>query len=139
MGKKGQRRFGWRRVLGILALSLGAAGAMETSAVAAPQAAEDIYLAQVGVRSRINSPTPLNLRPRTHIPLPQSRYSRYRNYHHNYGYKDSDNRGSYRQRRSYRRDRDYDRRGDQYGQYRRDRYEHRHRRRRPGGSITIYF
>ena len=54
----------------------------------------DFKLGQVGVRSQIDRPTPLNLRPRTHIPLPTVndrgsyyRYPKYRDRHYDgYGY-----------------------------------------------------
>ena len=74
------------RVLGILAVALGTIGITETNAIAVPTR-DSMKLAQVGVRSRISPPTPLNLRPRTHTPLPNSNYySPYRTYggHHHH-------------------------------------------------------
>ena len=59
----------WRS-LGI-AISLGIFSLAQTPARAFPAASQSSFeLAQVGVGSRIDRPTPLNLRPRTHIPLP---------------------------------------------------------------------
>lgn len=78
MGRQ-DRKFGWQTALGALAISWGIVGAIEAPASAAPWTQRTI--AQVGVRSQIGSPTPLNLRPRTHIPLPTN--SRSRDY---YGY-----------------------------------------------------
>lgn len=74
------RKFTWQTALGALAISWGILGAIEVPASAAPRKAPS-RIAQVGVRSQISSPTPLNLRPRTHIPLPTN--SRSRDY---YGY-----------------------------------------------------
>ena len=103
-----QHQFHWQ-IWGTIVIFLGILGITESPAMAFPDRAEDSFkLAQVGVGSRINPPTPLNLRPRTHIPLPPSRYNhygypKYRNFyrspHHRYG----DNR--YRDRHhSHRRD-----------------------------------
>lgn len=136
MSKQGQKRFSWQKALSILAIGLGTAGAMESAAIANPiRGRDNLKLAQVGVRSRINAPTPLNLTPRTHIPLPTTRYNRHHNYYENDGYRSSDR--GYRHYRGYR---DYDL-YDKYG-YDRDRYEHRHNHRRNhqrGAKITIFF
>ncbi len=114
MGK--QYQFWGQNALTALIISLGIAGLVELPAEAgAWQTQGSLKLAQVGVRSRINSPTPLNLRPRTHIPLPTN--SRSRDY---YGYPQY--RGSYRH--------------DKY----RDRHHHHHthdRNRRRGGTVII--
>ena len=101
-------RSNWRPVLSALAVGLGIIGlASPAEAVSkiTPQGSSlfsdnsigaifqetdsqvDFQLAQVGVRSRINAPTSLNITPPrgTHIPLPASNYHRreaYRNYHH---------------------------------------------------------
>ena len=82
----GKQHFHWQ-IWGTIAIFLGILGITESPAIAFLDRAEDSFkLAQVGVGSRINAPTPLNLRPRTHIPLPPSRYnhyeySNYRDYH----------------------------------------------------------
>ena len=76
MGRQKQK-FKWQTALGALAISYGMFGLMEASAEATPWNTQDSStLAQVGVRSRINPPTPLNLRPQTHIPLPTTSRSR---------------------------------------------------------------
>ena len=86
----------WRSTLGTLAISLGMFSVAQLPARAIPTSSQtNSQLAQVGVRSRINRPTPLNLRPRTHIPLPRvngrygsyNRYPRYRDrYYDGYRY-----------------------------------------------------
>lgn len=93
---KGQywAKFDWRSVLGAIALFTGTGCILGTPAQAIPEAARESFkLAQVGVNSQINAPIPLNLRPRTHIPLPTNsrssdydRYSRYDEYSDEYGY-----------------------------------------------------
>ncbi len=108
MDQQAQNKFNWRSLLGTLAISLGALGIVESPAQATPERIQSSFeLAQVGVRSRIDGPTPLNLRPRTHIPLPESRY----NSRDDYGYS-----GSRKRKSGY--DRDYHhtrRRGDRHG------------------------
>jgi hypothetical protein len=78
------RPFSWKAI-GTLAIFLGMFGALESPAWAIPVKNQNSFeLAQVGVRSRLDGPTPLNLRPRTDIPLPRSSYYGYprsRNYH----------------------------------------------------------
>ncbi|HEY9772090.1 MAG TPA: hypothetical protein V6C71_26900 [Coleofasciculaceae cyanobacterium] len=96
MGKQYRNKFNWRSLLGALAISLGAFSIIESSAAqATPELIQGSFeLAQVGVRSQIDGPTPLNLRPRTHIPLPESRYDRrgyygdreYRDHEYKYGH-----------------------------------------------------
>ncbi len=96
MGKQYRNKFHWRSLLGALAISLGAFSIIESPpAQATPKLIQGSFeIAQVGVRSQINGPTPLNLRPRTHIPLPESRYDRrgdygdreYRDYKSEYGH-----------------------------------------------------
>ena len=144
MGKSNQTKYYWQRVLGIFAI-ISAVNTIPSEAIANPYNSTELYLAQVGVRSRINSPTPINLRPRHHIPLPSSsrssrynrRYNRYRDRHYsNYGDE------YYRNRRSNRRDychhhSNYD--CDTHGHRHRDDYEYRSRKRKNRGSITIYF
>lgn len=62
-------KLNWRNLLGTLAIGWGAINYAELPAVATP--IEDIQqLAQVGVQSRVNPPTPLNLRPRVHFSSP---------------------------------------------------------------------
>lgn len=111
-----QRQFYWQ-IWATIAIFLGILGITESPAIAFSDRAKDSFeLAQVGVGSRINPPTPLNLRPRTHIPLPPSRYN-----HYEYP--------------GYRNDYQRDRYG--YGHYRyRDRH-HSHRRDRRGTVIII--
>lgn len=115
MNKQHQTKFHW--LLGVVAISLGAMGIVEP-AIATPDQNQDFKLAQVGVRSRINGPTPLNISPPsgTHIPLPSSNYHR-RSY---YGYP---------RQRDYVKYRSYDR----YGH---DHY-HTHRRRDRDVNIII--
>ena len=59
-----------------MVIGFGTVGYTNTAATAAP-IENNLQLAQVGVRSGITPPTPLNLRPRSHTPLPQSNYSHY--------------------------------------------------------------
>lgn len=100
MDKQDRNKFNWRSLLGALTISLGAFGIIESPAAqATPKMVQGSFeLAQVGVQSQIDGPTPLNLRPRTHIPLPESRYDRrddygdreyrdlYRDYESEYGH-----------------------------------------------------
>lgn len=86
-------KFDWRSPLAAIALFTGTVFIVETPAQAVPEATKDFKLAQVGVTSQINAPIPLNLKPRTHIPLPTNngssdgdRYSRYDKYGYEYGY-----------------------------------------------------
>ena len=59
----------WRSLA--IAISLAIFSVCQSPAKAIPAPNQSSFrLAQVGVGSRINRPTPLNLRPRTHIPLP---------------------------------------------------------------------
>ena len=86
----------WRQnTLAALIITLGVTGALELPAAASHSS---LKLAQVGVRSQLDLPTPLNLRPRTHIPLPTN--SRSRDYHNYPRYRDYDRHYKY----------DYDRR-----------------------------
>lgn len=123
MSKQRQTKLNWKSVLGAIALVVGS-GAIAFPAQATPDwETESFKLAQV--RSRVNPPTPLNLRPRTHTPLPTTRGSR--GYYHRSGY------GS-RSRRLYggynRHDSDYGYRHDR--DYRRDRHQ-----RDKGGTVII--
>ena len=104
MNQKNIFKPNWRNTLGALAIGIGAITCINTPATATP-IQNNFKLAQVGVRSRISSPTPLNLRPRVHIPLPRSNYSRYNYPKYNSGY-------------------DNHRFGDRY--YQNDRHHHHH-------------
>lgn len=114
-----QQVLNWQSALGAIALAVGVLGITKSPAQSMPAASDSLQIAQVGVRSRINSPTPLNLRPRTHIPSPNSRRS-------------SD---YYRHSRS--RDRYY---RDEYGyghHHHHDRHHGHHRRRQNRGPVII--
>jgi hypothetical protein len=82
MNGQNYSKYNWQLVLSAIALFTGAVCIWESPAEAMPEVTPDSFkLAQVGVSSQINSPTPLNLRPRTHIPLPtNSRSSDYDHY-----------------------------------------------------------
>jgi hypothetical protein len=87
MSRQCWAKFDWRSPLGAIALFIGTGSIVETPAQAVPEVTKDFKLAQVGVTSQINAPIPLNLKPRTHIPLPTNsdssdgeRYSRYDEY-----------------------------------------------------------
>ena len=102
----------WRSALGTLAISLGIFSVAQSPARAIPaQTQSSFKLSQIGVGGRINRPTPLNLSPRTHIPLPTVR----------------DGRGSYYRYSEYR-DRHYDRYGYGHDHYHTHRRQDRHRR-----------
>lgn len=92
-----QNKFSWQSALGAIAIFGSTFSISSTTVQAAPKPVKDSFkLAQVGVRSRINAPVPLNLRPRTHIPLPT--HSRSQDYEYP-GYRDSyrgSHGGSYR-------------------------------------------
>ena len=81
-----QTKHGWLQVVSPIVFTLTGLGITELPVTAMPKINN---LAQVGVRSRVVSPTPLNLQPKFHIPLPQSNYHRRsrrdRDYHHRYG------------------------------------------------------
>lgn len=81
MNRKYQAKLNWHHALGALTI-------MGIGLINAPA------LAQVGIRSRIESPTPLNIKPRTHIPSPADRYNdpRYNYPRYNPGYR---HRGKY--------------------------------------------
>ena len=134
--KNNQTKFYWQKILGIFAI-VSAASTISTAAIANPHNSTELYLAQVGVRSRINSPTPINLRPRHHIPLPSSnrssRYNRRYNQHRDYRYSEY-NDDYYRDRRI---NRKYRRRHQ--SDYDRDIHNQRSRKRRTRGSITVFF
>ena len=128
MNKQPQHKFYWQQALGAMAIALGAMSIIKTPAVANPYNQDSFKIAQVGVRSQINAPTPLNITPPpgTHIPLPESNY-------HNRDYY-GDPRGSSRDYipyEGYRRENDYRR---DYGYHRRDTYE---RNRSRGGTVII--
>lgn len=117
MNKLSLAKINWRSTLATVAISLATLGIIDAPADASPDQVQDnLQIAQVGVRSRINSPTPLNLRSRTHIPLPSRRYNRrsdYDGHHRQY-------RGSSRRRR-----------------YDHDHYDHHRRNRSRRGSVII--
>ena len=94
------QKFNWQTAFGAFIISCGVFGVMESSAEAAPWNTQNSStIAQVGVRSRIASPTPLNLRPQTHIPLPTTSRSRdYDGYQRRRAY---DRYGVYRDRHNY--------------------------------------
>jgi hypothetical protein len=120
-------KLGWQQNLGVVAIALAAMGLSISSAQAIPTP-NSFQLAQVGVRSQINAPTPLNITPPpgTHIPLPES----------------NDDYGSYYEEQPgfiyYRDSRDYRRHESHYDDYDYDHEYHTHRHRRnKGGSIII--
>ncbi|MBE9045409.1 hypothetical protein IQ255_13545 [Pleurocapsales cyanobacterium LEGE 10410] len=116
MNKQHQTKFHWQKALGVLAVAMSIIGVAEPAMTTPAQSQDSFQLAQVGVRSRVVGPTPLNIRPRTHIPLPAS------NYHRSGYYR-------YPGRRNYIKYKHYNR-------YGRDRY-HSHRRRNRGGVNVI--
>ncbi len=126
MNKLSLAKINWRSTLGILAISLGTLGIIDSPVDASPDQVQDnLQIAQVGVRGRINPPTPLNLRPRTHIPLPSRRHNRRSDYDGHHG-----SRREHRHRRQYRgssRRRRYDH----------DHYDHHRRNRSRRGSVII--
>ncbi|MEL6496284.1 MAG: hypothetical protein AAFQ41_14355 [Cyanobacteria bacterium J06623_7] len=113
MNREQPLKFNWKSVCGAIALATATLGLGSSAARASstfnPDNIASFKIAQVGVR-RVNPPTPLNLRPRTHIPLPTN--SRSSDYHH---------RGYYPQ------DRKYDHH-DKYGYCHYHDCEHQHRR-----------
>lgn len=96
----------WLTTCNSLAIALSASsilslGAIFYSDVAAAQ--NYPYPESGGVRSRVIPPTPLNISPRTHIPLPRSNRSYYRDAYRDYDrYERSENceGDRYRHRRS---------------------------------------
>lgn len=145
-------RLNWRPILGVFALGLGTIGlcspveAMSQITVkeslpfaenptwATSQRNDfqaDFQLAQVGVRSRINGPTPLNITPPpgTHIPLPASNYHNRGYYHHPY------HRGARQKYIRHRRSSRYDRHRPYYGDY--NYHPHRSRRHKKGARVII--
>ncbi len=96
MNKQHQKKINWQLALGAIAIAGSTFGISLSPAQAAPKLIKGSFeLAQVGIRSHNNAPVPLNLRPRTHIPLPTSRSSQdYYGYpgsrgdrHDEYGYR----------------------------------------------------
>lgn len=85
---------------------------------------DNFQLAQIRGRGRINAPTPLNLRPRTHIPLPARRSHRRSDYYgHPYG-------GSRRDHRQYRD-------ADDHSRYNHDHHTHHRRNRSRRNPVII--
>ncbi|MEL6928561.1 MAG: hypothetical protein AAFO95_07995 [Cyanobacteria bacterium J06600_6] len=115
----------WQPTLSVIALALGLSGLDVAPAQSLPEFAEDSWqIAQVGVRGRVTSPTPLNLTPRTHIPLPTN--SRSRNYHRPYQYRGRHGRHNRHDPYSY---------GHSHDHHHHD--HHHHHRRRKGPVIII--
>jgi hypothetical protein len=77
----------WFKASNLLKISIGTSTILGLTAIVNPDVATAQYYPN-GVRSRVIPPTPLNISPRTHIPLPQSNRSRYRDYdrYDRYGY-----------------------------------------------------
>ena len=112
--------YGRLNVLSPVMMGVAAMIGIESPAIALPDvdsASHNSYIAQVGVRSRVIPPTPLNITPRpgTHIPLPASNYHNrsYDRYHHHY-------RGH-----------------SHYGDFERHHYRHRRHSRKRGTVIII--
>ncbi|MEM6613249.1 MAG: hypothetical protein AAF652_13535 [Cyanobacteria bacterium P01_C01_bin.72] len=84
MSQQRQVKLHCQSLLGTIALIVVTGSAIAAPALANPDLEPTNFkLAQV--RSRVHSPTPLNLRPRTHIPLPTQRGSRdYYRHHRDY-------------------------------------------------------
>jgi len=125
MNEQNRIKFNWQSALSAMptasfaiALAVGVC-AISDPAQSMPEAEDSWQVAQVGVRSRINSPTPLNLRPQTHIPLPTN--SRSSDYYRHSGY-----RGDYY-------------RHDEYGYGHHHHHHHGHHRgdRRNRGPVII--
>ena len=93
MNQKNLFQLNWRNALGAFAIGLGAIAYTELPTTAYP-IKDSLQLRGEGVRSRVTPPTPLNLRPRVHIPLPQSNYSRYPS--HSYPRYNNSYNGNYR-------------------------------------------
>jgi hypothetical protein len=73
MNKQHQKKVNWQLALGAIAIVGSTFGIKLSPAQASPKLIKSSFeLAQVGIRSQNNAPVPLNLRPRTHIPLPTS-------------------------------------------------------------------
>jgi len=139
MSKSNQTKFYWQRILGIFAI-VSSSSMVSSAAIANPYSSSELLLAQVGVRHRPSAPTPLNLRPRNHIPSTTSRHSRY-NRHRDRRYSGY-NKDYYRDLRSNRRyscqhRSDYD--CNFSGQRHDESHDRRNRKRRTRGSFSIYF
>jgi hypothetical protein len=118
MNKQYQKKVNWQSALGAIAIAGSTFGIRLSPAQAAPKLIKSSFeLAQVGIRSSNNAPVPLNLRPRTHIPLPTSSSSQ--DY---YGYPGS-------------RDREY--RHDEYGYDHDQHHDHHRSDRQNNGTIII--
>ena len=81
MIQKNQSKFNWRNTLGALAVGLVSWGCLDASTTAAP-IRDNFELAQVGIRTRVQSPVPLNLKPRFQTSFPSGSYSNYRHNSH---------------------------------------------------------
>lgn len=96
MERKYQAKPNWQTALSAFVIGIGVIGlcppseAISVTPVLENSAAEEnsssLKLAQVGIRSRINAPTPLNITPPpgTHIPLPSNSYYHRNRSYHNY-------------------------------------------------------
>lgn len=81
MNQKNPFKLDWQNILSSVVIGLGTVGITSIPATAVPLETE-IRLSQVGVHGGVTTPTPLNLRPRIHIPAPRSNYHRHRNRHY---------------------------------------------------------
>ena len=101
-----QTKHGWLKIVSPIVFTLAGLGITELPATAMPKIesfSNELYLAQVGVRSRVVPPTPLNLKPRYHIPLPASNYNYHRRTYDdrdNYYYRDRHHHHKYSRRGS---------------------------------------
>ena len=111
MNREQQVKLNWKSILGAIAAT-AALGIGSSSVQASPEAelrqTESFEIAQIRFRSRISSPTPLNMRPRTHIPSPTTG-SDYYDYHHDRYYRQYRGHNRY-DRHGYGHHHDYDRR-----------------------------
>ena len=102
MASRHQTKHGWLKIVSPIVFTLAGLGITELPATAMPKIesfSNEFYLAQVGVRSRVVPPTPLNLKPRYHIPLAASNYHR-RSYYNRDNYYYGDRHHEYGRRRS---------------------------------------
>ena len=79
MSKTNPLQFNWRNTLGALAIAI--APFVDVPAIAAPMK-DSFEIAQVGIRSNIQPPVPLNLRPRVIVTPSSHHRPHYR--HHGY-------------------------------------------------------
>ena len=117
MDGQNKTKFNWQSAFSAITLAVGAFGITKFPAQSMPVVEDRLQIAQVGVRSQISSPTPLNLRPQTHIPLPTN--SRSSDYYRHPAY-----RGGYY-------------RYDDYGYGHHHHHHHHHHRSRHRGPVII--